>query len=66
MRKTRPRRHSTGTPEWTSKFARRKEADGGDDIVLVDPPWVGFDWVVAKEGTLVLDLGQEKYFSFKR
>ena len=49
------------TPDWKSKFARRKEVDGGDRIILVDPPWVGFDFVVAKDGTLVLDLGQEKY-----
>jgi CubicO group peptidase (beta-lactamase class C family) len=53
------------TDEWKSKVARRKEADGGDKIVLVDPPWVGFDFIVAKDGTLVLDLGQEKYV-FKR
>ena len=49
------------TPDWKSKVARRKEVDGGDKIVLVDPPWVGFDFIVAKDGTLVLDLGQEKY-----
>lgn len=53
-------------PEWKSKLARRAEPDGGDKIILVDPPWVGFDFVVAKDGTLVLDLGQEKYVFTKR
>lgn len=53
------------TAEWKSKFARKKEGDGGNKILLVDPPWVGFDFVVAKDGTLVLDIGQEKYV-FKR
>jgi CubicO group peptidase (beta-lactamase class C family) len=51
--------------DWKSKLARRTEADGTDKIVLIDPPWVGFDFVAKPDGTLVLDLGQEKYV-FKR
>jgi CubicO group peptidase (beta-lactamase class C family) len=51
------------TGEWKSAIGRVKEGDT-DKIVLLDPPWVGFDFVakeVSGAQTITLDAGQEKY-----
>jgi CubicO group peptidase (beta-lactamase class C family) len=53
------------TPDWKSAFGRAKEDDGNDRLVLLDPPWVGFELLARKrdDGTIaiVLEEGQEKY-----
>lgn len=50
--------------EWKSAFGRVKESDGSEKLVLLDPPFAGFDLLVKGAGpdaTLTLDVGQEKY-----
>lgn len=50
--------------EWKSAFGRVKEQDGSEKLVLLDPPFAGFDLLVKGSGaaaTLTLDIGQEKY-----
>jgi CubicO group peptidase (beta-lactamase class C family) len=51
------------TGDWKTSFGRIQE--GGDDrLVMLEHPWVGFDFVAKGTGdatTLTLDSGQEKY-----
>jgi CubicO group peptidase (beta-lactamase class C family) len=51
------------TADWKSGFGRVKES-GGDRLLLLEPPWVGFELLVRKNdnGTsIVLQEGQETY-----
>lgn len=51
------------TGDWKTSFGRIQEADG-DKLVMLEQPWVGFDFVAKGSGdatTLTLDAGQEKY-----
>jgi hypothetical protein len=49
--------------DWKSAIGRIKDGDA-DKIALLDPPWVGFDFVareISGAPTVMLDAGQEKY-----
>lgn len=49
--------------DWKSPFGRITE-EGTEKLVMLEPPWANFDFVVKGEGegaTLMLDGGQEKY-----
>jgi hypothetical protein len=50
--------------DWKVPVGRLKEEDGNEKLVPLDPPRVGFDFLVKGGGeatTLTLDVGQEKY-----
>ena len=50
--------------EWKSGFGVSKESDGTEKIVLVDPPYGGFDFLPGTQGdkrTLTLETAQQKY-----
>ncbi|MBX3192950.1 MAG: beta-lactamase family protein [Labilithrix sp.] len=56
------------TGEWKSAIGRVKEGDT-DKIVLLDPPWFGFEFIVkdlSTTPTVTLDAGQEKYLFVRR
>jgi CubicO group peptidase (beta-lactamase class C family) len=50
--------------EWQSGFGRRREEDGTEKLVFVEPPFVGGEIIVAGQGagrTLTIQYGQMKY-----
>lgn len=52
------------TGEWKSTFGQQKEEDGRSKIVLLDPPFMGFDFLADVKGgkpILTLEKPQHKY-----
>lgn len=50
--------------EWTSVFARKRDGDAANKLVLVDPPFAGGEPIIGgdeKHPTLIVDTGQTKY-----
>ncbi|MGK3984364.1 serine hydrolase domain-containing protein [Sorangium sp. So ce136] len=52
------------TGEWKSGFGVSKESDGTEKLVLIDSPYVGWEFLLAKQGdkrTLTLETAQQKH-----